>query len=271
MILKPVHYSSLHASCFRLVYNIYVYMHEQLVVTVIDIHSFVLVRAEGPFVVACEITKKDESKVKKETVYWTIENYKLFGTTSLEAASLFYVLNAGDPTHPSDFYIAYWGTKIGSRDKAMHLRDIYRSAVPEKGQPYLPCYLSTNTNILGQCKGPLSLKTTVEAKQARFSLHSRVQSFWFACMMCTSTPISLSSWLEGEQFYIKCQNYFYKMDGYLAVEVSETSDQIDKTHPYSTTAITCVAGIDPEKTGALFRLYSPPKEENVASPKENDS
>ena len=154
------------------------------------------------------------------------------------------MINAGDTSHPSDFFIAYWGPD--GRTLATHVDDLYRDHTV--GEPCLPQYLTTDTNIVGKSNGPPTLKSSFETTQARFSLHSRVQSS-FACMMCTSTPESLSSWFEGEQFYIKCCHHSLKMDGYLAV------NKID-VNTYQATTITTVSGIDQEKTGALFRLYS---------------
>ena len=79
-----------------------------------------------------------------------------------------------------------------------------------KFQAPLPHYLSTNSNVFGESEGPLTLKTTVEIKQARFPLHSRMQVS-FACMMCLSTPVSLNDWIEGEQFYINCSHHSFKL------------------------------------------------------------
>ena len=144
-----------------------------------------------------------------------------------------------NPSFPSDFFIAHWEEK---RTKAMHLEDFCRN--DKKCAPCLPHYLSIDTNIFGKSEG-LSLKRAVEIRKARFSLHSRVQSS-FACMLCTSTPVSLDSWLEGEQFYIKCSHYSFK---YIAI--------VKKESGYEITTVAMVSGSNPEEseTGTLFRLH----------------
>ena len=169
------------------------------------------------------------------------------GTKSTEDASLFHIIPIGDPTRPSEFHIAYWGKR--GRQYTTHVDDLFRTH-NEAGPP-LPHYLSIDTDIVGKSKGCLSLKTCTEIKKARFSLHNRVQSS-FTCLMCTSTPIDLCSWLEGEQFYIKCSYHsIFKVDGYIAIVEKENDDG----DAYKVMTVFSAAGKDPVKTGMLFRLH----------------
>ena len=155
----------------------------------------------------------------------------------------------------------------------MHVDDLYRTHNPHG--PPLPHYLSTDTNIVGISKGSLSLKNSIKIRRAQFSLHSRVQSS-FACMMCTSSPVDLSSWLDGEQFYIRCSYHsLFKVDGFIAAEL-ENAD-LDKTveratiasNTYTITTVLLPIGKDPTRTGLLFRLH--PKVINKPTDLELDS
>ena len=210
-----------------------------------------LIYAEGPFLIS--------SEVRSKPVFWMVEEfdqgYHLIGTESVADASFFYIIPVGDPTHPSEFHIVYyWGPK--GRHYTMHVDDLYRT-YDERGPP-LPYYLSTHTDRLGISKDSLSLKTCVEIKQARFSLHSRVQSSFF-WMICSSTPVDLCSWLEGEQFYIKCSSRsIFKVDSYLAVEKAEGNQ-------YKVTTVVSVLGNNPAKTGLLFRLHPKVIKDNAVS------
>ena len=194
------------------------------------------------------------SQIEKNTIFWKVESsdhckchqLQLVGTKSTEDASLFHIIPIGDPTRPSEFHIAYWGDR--GRQYTTHVDDLFRTH-NEAGPP-LPHYLSIDTDIVGKSKGCLSLKTCTEIKKARFSLHNRVQSS-FTCLMCTSTPIDLCSWLEGEQFYIKCSYHsIFKVDGYIAIEKEN-----DDGDTYKVMTVFSAAGKDPVKTGMLFRLH----------------
>ena len=200
------------------------------------------------------------SQVEKKPVFWKVEEsdeshqLQLIGTDSAADASLFHIIPIGDPTHPSEFHIAYWGKR--GRQYTMHVDDLFRTY--HKDGPPLPHYLSTDTNIVGKSKGSLSLKTCTEIKKARFSLHNRVQSS-FTFMMCNSIPIDLCSWLDGEQFYIRCSYHsIFKVDGYLAVEK-------DRRGKFNITTVLSVAGKDSVKTGMLFRLHPEAIKENAVT------
>ena len=173
---------------------------------------------------------------------------QLVGTESAADASLFYIIPIRDPTHPSEFHITYYTRR---RHYTTHVDDLYRT-FNEAGPP-LPHYLSTDTDRLGKTKGSLSLKSYVDITQARFSLHTRIQS-WFLCIMCTSTPTDLGDWLQGEQFYIKCSYHtLFKVNGYLAAVKEVSSDH--ERESYKITPVFSAAGKDLNETGMLFRLH----------------
>ena len=191
------------------------------------------------------------SEVDTKPVFWMAkksdQGYKLIGTESASDASLFHIIPIGDPTHPSDFHIAYWGKR--ERQYEMHVNDLHRT--DNVAGPPLPHYLSVDCDtISGISDGSVSLETYVNIKQARFSLLCRLQK-WFYCMMCTSRPVNLSSWLDGEQFYIKCSYHsILNVNGYLAVK--KTSKNIER---YKITTVFLAAGKNLSKTGMLFRLH----------------
>ena len=185
---------------------------------------------------------------------------QLVGTESAADASLFYIIPIRDPTHPSEFHIAFWG--VSGRQYTTHVDDLYRT-FNEAGPP-LPHYLSTDTDIVGNTKGSLSLKSYVDITQARFSLHTRIQS-WFLCIMCTSTPTDLGDWLQGEQFYIKCSYHtLFKVNGYLAAVKEGSSDHESKS--YKITTVFSAAGKDLNRKRAkkkAAKQSSPPEESST--------
>ena len=188
------------------------------------------------------------SEVQKKPVFWMIEESdhccQLKATESAAEASLFYIIPVGNPIYPSDFHIAHWGER--GRQYTTHVDDLYRT-YNVRGPP-LPRYVSTGSDRFGRNKGSLSLKNSIQIKNACFSLHSRVQSS-FVWMICTSIPVDLSSWLDGEQFYIKCNYHsILKVDSYLAVERAE-GDR------YKVTTVVSAAGKDSTGIGMLFRLH----------------
>ena len=204
---------------------------------------FMYLYTEGPYLIS--------SEVNEEPVFWKVEHsngsYQLVGTESAADACFFYIIPTGDLDHPCDFHIAYWTKK---RQYHMHIDDLYRT--DKKRGPPLPHYLTFDR------KCTLSLEASVEIKQARFSLHSRVQSS-FAWMMCTSTPVSLHSWLEGEQFYIRCCHHsILKTNGYVAVKKNEDEskkEKEDESNCYRVTTVFSVVGKKSSEIGMLFRLH----------------
>ena len=206
---------------------------------------FLYYTTEGPYLISAEVGEK--------SVFWKVnESDQLTATESAADASLFYIIPAEDSTNPSDFHIAYWPDKARHGGTA-HVDNLFRTH-NKKGPP-VPYYLSCDTNLFGQGKGtsPLTLKTTVKLRQARFCLHSRVQSSFF---MCTSTPVSLNSWFESEQFFIKCSHHFFKIDGYIATMVSEAKSQLHapKTSSQSQDPKTSSQSQESEECGLLQAL-----------------
>ncbi len=208
-----------------------------------------------------------EGGIKKETddsqgdnkserdVYWCVskEDNTVYGTTRLAEASSFHIITTGDSKYPSEFFIMHWQ---GNRQQLTNVNDpVVRS---QAKMTNLPLYLTTNTGIFGQSEGPLQLKSTVLTNQARFCLHSRVQST-FACMMCLSTPVSLSDWIEGEQFYINCSRRAFKIDGYVAMKKLDQEGEVQKTYQYKTVTLPSISDPSSSTEGMLFRLQRSPE------------
>ena len=214
-------------------------------------HTHTLQHKEGPFLISGNINGKP--------VYWAVdEDHQVIGTESLEEASPFYIIPTGDVYHPSDFLIAYYGKEDLESD-LKRVTTIYDQLAElcEKAPP-LPFYLTSNSNIFGSSDDPLKLHSTVLVQEARFSLHSRVQSS-FTFMMCLSTPVSVSSWIEGEKFYINCSHRSFKIDGYIAMK--KETDSTYKT-------VTVPTMKDPRKStdsGMLFRLHLPKCKKRLTS------
>ncbi len=197
---------------------------------------------------------KETDKYRKEIdVYWCVSknNNTVYGTTSPEDASLFHIIPTGDSKYPSEFFVVHWQ---GNRSRLTNINDpVVRSRTKKTN---LPLYLTTNTGLFGQSEGPLQLKSTVLTNQARFCLHSRVQST-FVCMMCLSTPVSLSDWIEGEQFYINCSRRAFKIDGYVAMVKLASDDETQKTYQYKTVTLPSISDPSSSTKGMLFRLHPP--------------
>ena len=118
-------------------------------------------------------------------------------------------------------------------------------------KPSLPLYLSVKNNLFGSCDGPLTLKTTVEIKQARFCLHSRVQASF---SMCRSTPVCWKTWLEEEQFYINCSHRSCKVNGYIAMKEVTNKGAGEQTYKTFTMPRMKDPG-DSKGVGMLFQLH----------------
>lgn len=210
-----------------------------LYVHMCGIKNYFYYTIEGPYLISAEVGKK--------LVYWKVnEDNQLTATKSIESASQFYIISTTDATHPSEFHIAYWGER-DKQNGTMHVDNLYRTY--NKHGPPLPRYLSAETNFFGQgtCDFPLTLKASVEIRQARFCLQSRLQ-YPLASMLCTSVPISPNSWLEGEQFFVMCSHRSFKMDGYIAIEEQQQNQ-------YSVTVASPAFGSTPTEIGLLFRLH----------------
>ena len=227
-----------------------------------------LLYTEGPFLISC--------KVDKEPVYWMVnKNYQVMGTKSVKSASLFYIKPADDPSHPSDFFIMYYGHNAHDKKKLTHLSDPYVK-LRAKETP-LPRYLICDTGFLGFTDKPLALEMSFKASQAQFSLYSRAQSS-FACLMCRTTNVDMSSWLEGEQFYISCNRHALKLDSFIAMvssqlQEAETQHSGADTQPtktksadslqagedspaeYQTVSVLTIKHPSNTKFGMLFRLH----------------
>ena len=170
----------------------------------------------GPFRISCEINKT--------TIYWIAnkDHTNVVGTECEDEASLFFIVPTEDAHHPSEFFITYYEKReFDETDPFMKLQ------IKKSKQP---CYLATDSNVFGSSSGPLDLRSTVLVRQARFALHSRVQpSFTF--MMCQSIPVTVSSWIEGEKFYVNCSRRSFKIDGYIAMKKGTDSTYKTVTVP----------------------------------------
>ena len=200
-------------------------------------------------------------------VYWTVnEKYQVTGTTSIESASAFYITSAGDPSHPSDFFILYYGNDKGDKQTSTHLFDSHIKL--QEKYPLLPWYLMSHSSFLGFSEKPLELRMAVKTSQAQFSLHSRVQSSSMACLMCRTTGVDISSWLQGEQFYISHNKHSVKFDGYIAMAETKTRMPEFKTRPqaaetssipsatkYQTVTVLTIKDPSNSKYGMLFQLH----------------
>lgn len=185
-------------------------------------------------------TRHKRSVCSTSTSTWN--EFAVIGTTNVHEASLFYIV----PTD-SNFLIAYWGKKRKDRKMLMNLTESHASK--RKVEPSFPRYLSANTSLFGASSGPLELQSTVLIQEARFCLHHKVRRS-FPLMMCASTSISVNDWIGGEEFFVKCSQQSFKMNGFIAMNKQGSSFKTVTKLPVG----------DPssqsDNTGMLFRLQS---------------
>ena len=172
---------------------------------ILELKGNVITLIAGPFTISTTINEKE--------VFWLVNgNNCVVGTTSAAQASLFYIVNTNDPSHPTEFFISYQS----ANQKQEAASSVMPSARQSNTEMSLPLYLSTDGNIFGENEGPLQLKHTLLTKQATFSLQSRTQSM-FSFVVCSAEIVSVNEWLEGERFFIKCSRHAFKRDGYIAM------------------------------------------------------
>ena len=164
-------------------------------------------------------------------------NKCLWGTSSHKKASFFYIKSTNDSKNPSEFFIVNLGTRQTDQKLLRKLSD-----------PQENC-LSTDSNIFGWTEGPLKMKQSGD--KTRFCLHSRVQAA-FPCLLCLSTPVSLWEWSEGEQFYIKCSQGAFKINGYIAMcrstDSSRTNREVDTSIDADLSSSPSLGEIDHERS-----------------------
>ena len=80
----------------------------------------------------------------------------------------------------------------------------------------LPCYLDAPVSLFGYNFGPPHVKPNVREENVCFILHNRVLEGYL--------PAAVKSWEQGEEFYINCSQHRFRLDGYLAVKKTNTSE-----------------------------------------------
>ncbi len=114
-----------------------------------------------------------------------------------------------------------------------------------KKAPTLPFFVTASQSLRHYWKAPLLLETTFPIQIAQFSLHSRVQRS-FACLTWESIPANVSTWLEGDMFYLKHKRNLFKSD-YLVLK---------KTSCNEYTSVLAFNNKELDKDyGTLFRLH----------------
>ena len=198
-------------------------------------------------------------------MFWKVnQENQIQGTTQVQDASLFYVIPTDDGNHPFEFFIICYGEDIAARCEPKSIHDpMSRSS--QQAVP-LPSYVSGEGNLFGYSSRPLELKSSVFERQARFAIHSRIVH---AAMMCLTSPVASASWIEGEEFYVKCSRRRFRADGYLAMKresrpASKRRRLTDADGTYKTVILPKVRMSASANTGLLFRLH--PVEHKKAIP-----
>lgn len=183
----------------------------------------------GPFRISC--------KINKQTIYWRAEEERqqVVGTDSKANASLFFITPTEDSYRPFEFFLTHCKKEEVNQSINMHMSS-------RKLQ-----HVASNSNIFGYSSQPLDLTLT---QQTRFSLHEQTQpSLLF--MMCPSSPVIPSEWIEGEEFYIKCNQSSFEVDRYVAMKRLHTPSD---AYTYSTQTVSMKDPAHSKDVGMLFRL-----------------
>ena len=199
-----------------------------------------LLSVEGPFLIFCGS--------KKLTLYLKVnELNQVVATPEIESASKFFLPPTNNHLHPHEFRIEY-------REEDGHATMKSKGESKEEALAPLPHYLNGTASLFGYNDGPLEVKLNVTEENARFVLHSRVLDGY--------APVDVSSWTQGEGFYINCSRRRFKWDGYISVK--ETKPQ-----EYVTAIVPSEKRHNDIDTWLLFRLRRAPK--NTAAATESDS
>ena len=166
---------------------------------------------EGPSLIACG---PDKDGV---TVYWSVKDNEVRGTTDIKEASLFYILKTEDGKHPHEFYIGYVGDDVWAQ---VHPNPMSKSQVLAPA----PHYLTADLKTTGWTNEPLGVTAGTHRGRARFMLHnSAVRKYAF-----TRTPIDSDKWAEGGGYFINCARRSFRLDGYVAMVRKDKQQQIEE-------------------------------------------
>ena len=122
-------------------------------------------------------------------------------------ASEFYLKPSGNPKHPEEFYICYFGSKHTRHNHHLFRNDETDNVEDAKR---VPQYLQTPVNILGSNPGPLEFGYHIRDKETRLVLQSSVRKHH-------QPPVSLSAWMSGSEIcFIQCARR--RRNSYLAVK-----------------------------------------------------
>ena len=182
------------------------------------LYKLICIYAEGPFLISCTMN------IEHKPVFWKVnQENQIRGTTQVQDASLFYVIPTEDGDHPFEFFIVYYAedttAKVMPKSLYDHMTRSFQQAVP------LPQYITGEGNLFGYSSRPLELNSSVFVRQARFAIYSRIIH---AAMMCLSSPVTSASWIEGEEFFVKCSRRRFRADGYLAMKRESPPPQQDE-------------------------------------------
>ena len=181
------------------------------------------------------------------------ESNKVVATQKIESASTFFIPPTNDHLHPHEFRIEY-------REEDGHATMKSKGESKEEALAPLPHYLNGTASLFGYNDGPLEVKLNVTEENARFVLHSRVLDDY--------APVDVSSWTQGEGFYINCSRRRFKWDGYISVKKTKAPDYKTK-YKYVTAIVPSEKRHNDNDTWLLFRLRRVPK--STAAATESDS
>lgn len=154
--------------------------------------------SSGPFLIAFG----SERSLK----YWSVtDDYRIYGTSGLKNASLFFIISSDGGKHPYEFHISYMG------DNRHVLKKRVSSLTPlsQKSVETIPRYLNAEVSVFGTNTGPLSLEYHVSGR-SRLLLFGRVAN--------EKGPVSPTTWTQGrDMFFINCARRQMKRDGYVAM------------------------------------------------------
>lgn len=142
---------------------------------------------------------------------------RLRATSKKSDASEFYLKLSGNPKHPDEFYICYFGSSKHNQHSVSSEVDSDETDVEDVKR--VPQCLQTPINIFGSNPGPLEFGYHIRDKETRLVLQSYVRKHH-------QPPVSLSAWVSGSEIcFIQCARRRKKR--YIAVKQSENSTSRD--------------------------------------------
>lgn len=192
---------------------------------------------EGPYFISC-----DDARVFLKVVLDDKDHASLYGTTTIEEASLFNIVLTDDGANPYEFYIGW------QKSETVDMPGTIR-------------YLNAPLSIGGHNKGPLSLESRGKKQNSIFCINNRLIDT-ICGLLQGSENINPEIWCKGfESFLIRCSRRSFGIDGFMAVQRTDSA----AVEQYQTICRPSASGCDDRHLFMTFQLHSQDKKLHLSS------